>query len=435
VITLFLRLFIASISAIALAALSYGLLVSDQIERIEREHVSKIASPLYYLLQRELAQNDGRELEAVMQSHQGEFPFIAQQLPLSQLSTEQQQKLRTQQPLVELRSQLFGDDEVTLYYPWSEQQVLTLYLDEEFLDHGSWLLWYMIGVMAVCLALSLWWFSFSLYRQTHHLAKVTQAIGQGNFDVSANEQAPLPLNHMAQSLNTMAAKLKSLIQQQDAMSIAASHELKTPINNLRFALDMTRSIKDMDSMHQHIQEMDQDLDSLEELTHELISFSQLGKARQLQKQTIRPLPLLNSICERLVKLSPRLNIEIECAAQLSLSADEKLLRWALNNLIVNSQKYAKKQILIRAYSTDKSVIFEVHDDGIGIPEAYRESIFLPFARVDDSRSRQSGGHGLGLSIVERIAHNHAGKVNVASSPLGGALFILALPISTSAFTS
>ncbi|WP_406609240.1 ATP-binding protein [Agarivorans sp. JK6] len=427
-ITLFLKLFLSSVLSIIAATFIYGVIIEEKVQHIEREQIRQIVLPIYYLLDRDLLQVENPDVDKVLTRYQEEFPFFIRIFPITELDAEARLKLMRNGEYISVKSNFLDDDDIVLYYQWPDQQVLELDLDEEFVDYGDWLFWYMVALMGGCLAATVMWFSFSITRHTYRLAKVTKALGDGDFDVSANEKAPSPINHMARSLNSMAAKLKSLIQEQDSMTMAASHELKTPINNLRFALDMTRSITDMKTMHEHIQEMDEDLDSLEDLTHELISFSQLTKAREINPQSINPYPLLYNMCERLSKLSPKLKIQIECPVGLSLMADEKLVRRALNNLIVNAQKYAEKLILIRAYVVNKSVIFEVHDDGSGVPEKYRESIFLPFARVDDSRSRQSGGHGLGLSIVERIVTNHCGKASVSDSHLGGALFTLELPL-------
>ncbi|GDY24787.1 hypothetical protein AHAT_06770 [Agarivorans sp. Toyoura001] len=427
-ITLFLRLFLSSVFAIVAATFIYGVIIEERVQQIERDQIGTITLPIYYLLERDLLHAENPDVDAVLTRYQEEFPFFIRIYPITEMDAENRLHVMRHGQHIAVHSNFLDDDDITLFYQWPNQQVLELDLDEEFIDHGDWLFWYMVALIGGCLAATVMWFSFSITRHTYRLAKVTKSLGEGNFDVSANEKAPSPINHMARSLNAMAYKLKTLIQEQDAMTMAASHELKTPINNLRFALDMTRSITDMQTMHEHIQEMDEDLDSLEDLTHELITFSQLTKATGIHPESLNPYPLLYNMCERLSKLSPNLKLQIECPVGLSLMADEKLLRRALNNLIVNAQKYAEKLILIRAYLSNKSVFFEVHDDGIGVPEQYRESIFLPFARVDDSRSRQSGGHGLGLSIVERIVANHGGNAQVSDSPIGGALFTLELPL-------
>ncbi|WP_432459919.1 sensor histidine kinase [Agarivorans sp. QJM3NY_25] len=426
-LTLFLRLFLSSIFAIFAATILYASLIQEHIQQIERQQIRKVVLPIYYLLERDILQAKQPDINAILEKYQQEFPFFIRLMPLSQIDQDKRLQLLRHREYIQVVTHIFNEDEITLYYLWPNQQVLELTLDEKFVDRGGWLFWYMVVFITGSLAATVMWFSFSMTRHTYHLAKITKLLGEGNFDVTANEKTPAPINHMARSLNAMAYQLKTLIQEQDAMTMAVSHELKNPINNLRFALDMTRSIHDMHTMHQHIQDMDEDLDSLEELTHELISFSQLSKATTSKLEFVKPNPLLESDCERFAKLNPALNIQIECTEDLSLMVDPKLLRRALNNLIVNAQKYAKSQLLVRAYQRGTSVFFEVHDDGIGVPEQHRSSIFMPFARVDDSRSRQSGGHGLGLSIVERIVINHGGNVSVGDSPLGGALFTIELP--------
>jgi two-component system sensor histidine kinase RstB len=118
------------------------------------------------------------------------------------------------------------------------------------------------------------------------------------------------------------------------------------------------------------------------------------------------------------------------AVETSESGDElwmdpRLMGLALSNLLVNAGHYAKENVRCTVRYSEGQYRIDVEDDGKGIPDAERESIFKAFTRIDDSRNRETGGYGLGLAIVARIATLHGGSVIAGQSDdLGGAMFTL-----------
>ena len=108
--------------------------------------------------------------------------------------------------------------------------------------------------------------------------------------------------------------------------------------------------------------------------------------------------------------------------------DPRLMAIALSNLIVNACRYARATVRLTLRAGAAGYELVVEDDGDGVPEAARAAVFKPFTRLDTSRNRETGGFGLGLAIVARIAALHGGAVAVeASSALGGACFTLRWP--------
>ena len=114
---------------------------------------------------------------------------------------------------------------------------------------------------------------------------------------------------------------------------------------------------------------------------------------------------------------------------LEVEAEERYLHRVLQNLVTNALRYAQSRIVMRVEESEDQVVIHVDDDGPGIPEHERERVFKPFARLDKSRHRASGGYGLGLSIVKRIVDWHGGEIRVDESPEGGARFTVTLPKS------
>ena len=115
--------------------------------------------------------------------------------------------------------------------------------------------------------------------------------------------------------------------------------------------------------------------------------------------------------------------------EILIQADQRLLERALVNLLRNSARFAKHRIHISIQLTKNDVKIIIDDDGIGIPPGKRERIFEAFTRLDPSRSRDSGGVGLGLAIVKKVVDKHQGEIKVVDSPLGGARFVMQLPLT------
>jgi signal transduction histidine kinase len=104
----------------------------------------------------------------------------------------------------------------------------------------------------------------------------------------------------------------------------------------------------------------------------------------------------------------------------------------LDNLAVNASRYARETVDVQAARHGDDVVITVDDDGPGIAEADRERVFERWVRLDDSRGRDDGGAGLGLSIVRSIARAHGGDANLESSPQGGLRAVVRLPVSRTA---
>lgn len=114
-----------------------------------------------------------------------------------------------------------------------------------------------------------------------------------------------------------------------------------------------------------------------------------------------------------------------------LSADRALLRRAVQNLLGNALRHAHSRVVVQLREAPGGVRIAVEDDGPGVPESQRERIFEPFSRLDETRSKSSGGYGLGLAIVRRIAERHGGRIACGAAALGGARFELELPWAAS----
>ena len=143
------------------------------------------------------------------------------------------------------------------------------------------------------------------------------------------------------------------------------------------------------------------------------------------------LDLLDQIVEETRRRTDRVSINFHstCTNEIHIFSDieYRYMHRAIQNLVGNACRYAKSQVLITYSYENQLCRIDVEDDGSGIPEKDWQRVFSPFTRLDDSRTRASGGYGLGLSIVQRIVFWHGGKASVGRSQWQGAKMTLHWP--------
>jgi two-component system sensor histidine kinase RstB len=181
--------------------------------------------------------------------------------------------------------------------------------------------------------------------------------------------------------------------------------------------------------------MDHDIEDLDKLVDEMLTYARLEQGSPaLTFQRIDLDALVNQVIEELAPL--RAEVTVQRGLCLSsadndgawVEAEPRYLHRALQNLVGNAMRHAHSQVTVSYQVGQLRCRIDVEDDGPGVPEVAWERIFTPFLRLDDSRTRASGGHGLGLSIVRRIIHWHDGRAIIGKSKsLGGACFSLSWP--------
>lgn len=236
---------------------------------------------------------------------------------------------------------------------------------------------------------------------------------------------------LSETLNRMADRIQTLIASQRELSSAISHELRTPIARLRFALEMLSGTDERAERERLWRGMEGDLEELDNLID-----SSLTHARFVREgAALNPVPTdlahwLEGQVEELRVLAPNLAVTLDLGALAGAPAvalDKKSLPYAVRNLMRNAFKYAKSRVQVSAELAGDNALIHVDDDGIGVAEEDRERIFDAFTRLDRSRDRASGGYGLGLAIVRQVMEAHGGRALAETSPLGGARFTLIWP--------
>ena len=231
---------------------------------------------------------------------------------------------------------------------------------------------------------------------------------------------------LARNLDDMSARVSQLIQSQKEMTAALSHEMRTPLARVRFAVAVLEGEVDQ-RHHLQLRAVSNDVQQIDDLISDMLDYARLDHpGLSMNCQVVEVAPWLSQV---LATCPPHeRNVEVRRGATESLWMEPRLMGLALSNLLANALRYARKNVSIEV-SREKGVCrLVVEDDGEGIPEEHRASVFHAFTRLDTSRNRETGGFGLGLAIVARVAMLHRGRVSAESSAsLGGARLALEWP--------
>jgi heavy metal sensor kinase len=242
------------------------------------------------------------------------------------------------------------------------------------------------------------------------------------------------LDHLARVFNGLLSRLQESFEQLRRFTSDASHELRTPLASIRSVGEVAlQKNGDREQYHDTIVSMLEEVNRLTALVDNLLTISRADAGRIQLHPTVFPVmglarevvALLDTLIEE-----KSLAFTIEGDEAASLRGDRAFLRQAFVNVIHNAVKYSPPggPISVRiAVEPSGSVQVEVADSGPGIPPEHATRIFDRFYRVDESRSREAGGAGLGLSIAQWAVRMHGGEIRLLSTPGRGCTFQICLP--------
>lgn len=262
---------------------------------------------------------------------------------------------------------------------------------------------------------------------------VAVRIARGEMGARVESEAGTLVSRLASSFNGMAEHIQRLVQVQREMIHAVSHELRTPVARIRFGVQMIESASSPETMEKQLSGIDGDIQELDELIDEILTYARLeqgGPVFSLREGSVTD--IARQVVEEQRQIREGINIEcrIDKASERWALADmePRYIHRAIQNLVGNAARYADSRVVVNCQLDENTCRIDVEDDGPGIPEQDWEKVFTAFARLDDSRTRTSGGYGLGLSIVRRILYWHGGQAFLGrSDELGGARFSLVWP--------
>ena len=355
-----------------------------------------------------------QQLQQPLHDWQHQLSLPATVIPADSISWLPQELAQLQQGQV---LPLFDAEQVYFYALQHEQLLRFGPIALEQKDGATWFTLLFFMLLAIAVALWLWPVARDIRTLQVNLQQLTR---------EDSKKLPIPARSfiapIAQQFTDMATQIRELVNLQRDMTHAVSHELRTPIARLSFALEMARQLPE-----QERQLMLQDVRELQQLVDEILDYARLEAGQlPLQYQNIDLTELITNVQEKLTPL-PGAAINLMLPKQAQCFGDGHYLERALQNLLVNAKKYAHQQIHVSLDETQETWQITVEDDGPGIADELKTAILKPFYRIEASRNKHSGGFGLGLAIVQRVAQWHRGSIQVCDSTLGGARFVLRLP--------
>jgi signal transduction histidine kinase len=276
--------------------------------------------------------------------------------------------------------------------------------------------------LALCAILYRW--ARPMWRDVQALQSATARVGEGDFEVRAQVARSSLLEPIASAFNVMSARVSALLKSHRDLEQSVAHELRTPLAQLKFDLELARTSDKPEDRAERFEAMERDVRELEELVSELLLLSSLRHAPPYAPVEVETQALVGDVVKRAqdeMRAAGRA-VAIEAPAQMpqALSCDSKYLARALANVLRNAVRYARSRVAIDVKRSAERTVITVDDDGPGVPADQRARVFEPCARRVGARDRDSGGVGLGLAIVKSVAEWHGGAAEISDSPLGGA---------------
>jgi two-component system sensor histidine kinase RstB len=238
------------------------------------------------------------------------------------------------------------------------------------------------------------------------------------------------LNTTAKLFNQMADKLDYLLNRNRLLASAISHDLRTPISAMEFSLELLSSSTDQHNRHRHLSQIKTNLQTLHKMSEQLQIYAKFDRQELILNVHMHKLSLwlkkhLDDSWQN-VKISMSISTD---ALQVCCAIDSHYFARAVDNLLSNGLRYAKTVLHITVTRDRHQCFISFENDGQAISPADMQEVFEPFVRLEQSRTKNNEGSGLGLAIVQQITHWHKGNVQVEDSELGGAKFIIQIPIA------
>jgi len=283
--------------------------------------------------------------------------------------------------------------------------------------------WYVaIIFVAIALTFFLLWM-WPLWRDLQRLRKASLEIGNGKLDTRVRSHPASLIRPILDSFNGMAVRTQNMVESQRELTNAVSHELRTPLARMMFDLQMAKDVDNALEQTRHLDSLQVNVDELNTLVDELLTYARQERVESplefetlsteemkgwMLKQVSRAHDSRDSVCQITINFDP---IHVD---EKSIMLSPRLMAHALSNTLQNALRFSENKIVVQLESQQGEWILGIEDDGIGIPDDKHERVFEPFSRLDESRQRGSGGFGLGLSIVRKIARWHQGDAFIAT---------------------
>lgn len=275
-------------------------------------------------------------------------------------------------------------------------------------------IWFALSGLAM--APVAWVFARRLTKPIQVFADAAERLGRDPGAPPLEVKGPAEIGVAARAFNEMQERLRRYVEDRTAMVGAIAHDLRTPLTRLRFRIEALPE----DQRRKYAS----DLDQMEEMITATLAFVR-DATRPGERTPLELSSLVESLCDEMAETGAA--TAVEPGEKVILEGDPMALRRLIANLLENAVKFGGRA-RARVFADAGNAVVEIDDDGPGIPPADTEKVFEPFYRREPSRSRQTGGIGLGLAVVRSIARGHGGDVSLVNRAGGGLTARVQLPL-------
>jgi signal transduction histidine kinase len=278
-----------------------------------------------------------------------------------------------------------------------------------------------IPAVVVAVALVAWFLAGRALRPVERMRQAVDTISGSTLERRVHE----PTSHdevarLARTMNSMLSRLQASRDHERQFLSDASHELRSPLASMRAQLETGE-------WPEHASGVRAEAERLAHIVDDLVDLAKADEAAPRSTETDLDEVVLEEVAVVARRAAVPINTSGVSAARLT--GDPPALARMVRNLIENASRHAHRRVDVSLTTDEETITLTVDDDGIGVRPSDRERIFERFTRTDASRSRDTGGVGLGLAVVRATARRHGGEVRCDDAPGGGARFVVTLPIS------
>ena len=292
----------------------------------------------------------------------------------------------------------------------------------------------LLVLMGVAMAVTSWLTRRTLRRVERMRSEVEQ-ITQQSLDrrvpvVNASDD----IEKLGHTMNDMLGRLETSAAQQNQFLADASHELRSPVAGLLAQLDVATAYPDKVDSAVLLPKLRNEAQRLQLLVNDLLFLSrseaELGTETQDQWTTFEVGDLLEGEVDHQLSVDPATKLRTATpVASEQIRGNRRDVERALRNLVDNALRHCETEVLLSSRTEGSNIVVSVSDDGPGVADADADRIFDRFVRLDDARTRDTGGAGLGLAIASEIASKHGGSIRLSDSDGPGATFELRIPFT------
>ncbi|MEO8699504.1 MAG: HAMP domain-containing sensor histidine kinase [Kofleriaceae bacterium] len=273
-----------------------------------------------------------------------------------------------------------------------------------------------------------------IVRPIERLSRTARALGAGDLGARSRLERSDEIGELGHRVDELADRMERLLATEKELLANVAHELRTPLTRIGVALDLAGE-GDAEAARASLGEIALDVAELEQIVDDILTamrFEVAGATQlPLRRAVVEPRTIAEATAERMCARHPERSLTVTVAKGLPpIDVDPKLFRRVLDNLVENAHKYTPDTSLpieLAVTHAGDRVVFAVRDRGIGILAEDLPRVFAAFFRGDRSRSRETGGVGLGLTLAKRLVEAHGGTIEVESAAGAGTTVRVAVP--------